>query len=111
MRTRPARIHSWLVPREAMPSFESSRSTVRRLGMEASVLARDERDWREKRDMGRSDFHFVSPISRVSLNYPAKLVLVFEDSLYRWPEWVWQKSVPVPAANVQRISRSDPIRD
>src|SRR4029077_12491701 len=31
MRTRPARTHSWLVPREAMPSFESSRSTVKRL--------------------------------------------------------------------------------
>ncbi len=35
MRARPARIHSWLVPREAMPSFESSRSTVRRLDVEA----------------------------------------------------------------------------
>src|SRR5262245_24757498 len=31
MRIRPARIHFWLVPREAMPSLESSRSTVRRL--------------------------------------------------------------------------------
>src|SRR5262249_11584606 len=80
MRTRPALIHSWLAPREAMPSFENSRSTVRRLDMEVSVLKRDERDWREKRDMARSDFHLVSPISRVSLDYPAKLVLVFEDS-------------------------------
>src|SRR5437879_3902510 len=31
MRTRPARVHTWLMPREATPSFESSRSTVRRL--------------------------------------------------------------------------------
>jgi len=29
--TRPAWTHSWLVPREAIPSFESNRSTVRRL--------------------------------------------------------------------------------
>jgi len=34
-------------------------------------LARDERDWREKRDVDRSDFHFVSLVPRVSLGYPA----------------------------------------